>query len=63
MATRVPALIQLGDPRVAAQLVDTMHADYIYFRHCRHPDKNREPGAEDNFVKINEAYEVSITSV
>ena len=24
MATRVPALIQLGDPRVAAQLVNTI---------------------------------------
>ena len=28
MATRVPALIQLSDPRVAAQLVDTMIATY-----------------------------------
>jgi len=29
---------------------------------CRHPDKNKDPEAGDNFVKINEAYEVNTTS-
>lgn len=26
---------------------------------CRHPDKNKNPGAEDMFIKITKSYEVS----
>lgn len=26
---------------------------------CRHPDKNKDPGAEDKFIQISKAYEVS----
>jgi len=25
---------------------------------CRHPDKNKDPSANEKFMKINEAYEV-----
>ena len=35
MATRVPALIQLGDPRVAAQLVYTIILCLSVFANCR----------------------------
>jgi hypothetical protein len=29
------------------------------FRLCfRHPDKNKDPGAEDRFIQISKAYEV-----
>ena len=27
---------------------------------CRHPDKNKDPGANEKFMKINEAYEVNM---
>lgn len=27
---------------------------------CRHPDKNKNENAEDKFVEINKAYEVSL---
>ena len=36
MATRIPALIQLSDPRVAAQLVNTTRADVGSKTHFKH---------------------------
>lgn len=33
-----------------------IYTKYVYFRH---PDKNDNPAAEDKFVEITQAYEVS----
>ena len=44
MATRVPALIQLGDPRVAAQLVlkkTIRAAKYMYYESTFSRNKNQ----------------------
>jgi curved DNA-binding protein len=46
----------LGVPRDASQ--DDIRAAYRRLARANHPDVNRDPGAEDRFKEISEAYEV-----
>lgn len=40
-------------------LLSELHADVTALLSQRHPDKNKDPGAEDMFIKITKSYEVS----
>lgn len=45
--------------RPPVRLLSQPHADVTASLSQRHPDKNKDPGAEDMFIKITKSYEVS----
>jgi len=56
MATKLDYYDLLGVARNASQ--DEIKRSFRRLAMKHHPDKNREPGAEERFKEINEAYEV-----
>jgi len=56
MTTKLDYYDSLGVPRNAGQ--DEIKRAFRRLAMKHHPDKNREPGAEERFKEINEAYEV-----
>ena len=56
MATRIPALIQLSDPRVAAQLVMTKLAKLEAFQTHVAKKQSRRPEASANNQSMQESH-------
>ena len=57
MATRIPALIQLSDPRVAAQLVTTRESNRLYLTLPRTTFSSKLPN--HNFAKIWNEFDIT----